>query len=405
MTRIRNTQSGKPTAGTIIRNPGPGQILFTQDTSAWQPLYSAKCVDEVGNFDHDNGLDIDKSEFRPFVLNGLNTAQNRVYSNWTPQGIALSAISHINDTSLPTLSNATNNALARSNPSKPVVDAPRSLLELKDIPETIRQAASTVLDFRRGLLTPRTARNAWNALRHGAGAYVGYEFGIKPIVSDVRRLLKFQEAWDKRFHELKRLYSTGGLRKTGRIYTSTKQDGDNSKAIESTSSLVLNARQERITYRQMWYSARWAPDWPRLNQSWGMHTSPNDAAIRQQAYKAVTGANLNPVVIYDLIPWSWLGDWFANFHDMLATNSYSVPAICQSVCIMTHTKTVVSWRLLNEIQLAGESGGMAIATREHKERAVGSGANYPTATIPTLSGWQLSILGALGVSRGLRRTH
>ena len=405
MSRTRTIRGGKPPSGTIIRNPGPGQTTFTQDTNLFQDVYSSVCTDTVGNWDHDNGLDIDRMEYHTYQLNGLNQSQNRLYTNWTPQGIALAAISHINDSSLPSLTNATNNALARSNPSKPVIDAPRSILELKDIPETIRQAASVVLDFRRGRLNPRSARNAWNALRHGAGAYVGYEFGIRPIVSDVNRLLKFQESWDRRFHELKRLYSTGGLRKTGRIYSSTKSDGDSSKAIESVSSLVINARQERITTREMWYSARWKPDWPRLNQSWAQHVSPNDAAIRRQAYQAITGANLNPVVIYDLIPWSWLGDWFTNFHDMLASNSYSVPAVCDSVCIMTHTKTVVSWRQLNEIQLAGTQGGLAYALREHKERAVGSGSNYPTATIPTLNGWQLSILGALGVSRGIRRTH
>lgn len=298
MSRTRTTWSGFPPAGTIIRNPGPGQTMFTQDTTVFQRLYKATCTDTVGNFDHDNGLDIDKIEYRPYTLNGINTTQNRVYTNWTPQGIALALISHINDTSLPSLTNATNNALARSNPSKPLVDAPRSLIELRDIPETIRQAADIVRSARKGLLTPRNARRAWNALRHGAGAYVGYEFGIKPIVSDVHRLLHFQEGWDRRFHELKRMYQTGGLRKTGRIYSSTKTDGDNSKAIESVSSLVINARQERITWRNMWYSARWVPDWPRLNQTWAMHTSPNDAAIRRQAYNAVSGANLNPS--YDL---------------------------------------------------------------------------------------------------------
>jgi hypothetical protein len=155
------------------------------------------------------------------------------------------------------------------------------------------------------------------------------------------------------------------------------------------------------TREHIWFAARFRYYIPDVESSeW-----------TSRATRALFGAHITPSVMWEALPWSWLGDWFGNIGDIASNmSSNAVDNLTADYAFVMRHKTVTtrwesfgSWPTFSGNGLYGPiEGGSASAygeeTIETKSRAAatpyGFGVNFDG-----LSGYQASILAALGISR------
>jgi hypothetical protein len=114
--------------------------------------------------------------------------------------------------------------------------------------------------------------------------------------------------------------------------------------------------------------------------------------LRRLARKAVFGLSFEPEDAWNLIPWTWMIDWFSNCGEWLEAHNNRIPCSPERVCIMTKTETVCVWIRTDSLSY---TGGECYALRTTKSRALSSGS--AEAWLPFISERQLSILGALHI--------
>jgi hypothetical protein len=124
---------------------------------------------------------------------------------------------------------------------------------------------------------------------------------------------------------------------------------------------------------------------------------PNDAQILKDAKRIASGFTTDALYsgAWDLLPWSWIIDWFTNFSDFLKSYSNTVPAQSQAVCIMTETRTDTVFTVTSLSK--GMTGGGGSATLTDKSRVLSGGT--VAGFIPLIGVDRLSILSALFVQR------
>jgi hypothetical protein len=141
-------------------------------------------------------LSITKSELNGGVIN-YGTPGGSYFGSWF-QNYTCDAIKqrqtpfygHVSTPGSPSDAFVATTTVAKTNPSRPSVDLPVALFELKDFPQLFKSAGKPFF-------------------KKVAGANLSYEFGIKPLASDLAKLIMFSDILDKRVIELKRLAERG----------------------------------------------------------------------------------------------------------------------------------------------------------------------------------------------------
>lgn len=273
-----------------------------------------------------------------------------------------------------------NDILARSNPSRPIVDVPvfvaelrdlpRMLLELKDIPGWFHDTGLVLID--------RLAKGN-----------LSYQFGWKPFVKDLISFLNWQSLVDKRLSELNTLHRKGGLR----FETQPQENSIETPWVDggATHYDTLRKFSKDVRVTRQWYSVSWVPqETPRSS------VKPV-SATRQQAFRSALGLEISAAPLWEAMPWSWLIDWFSDFGSFLNAGRNSAGFVPGQCFTMTHTKrlrfyefrksSVGSWH-------ADFSPTPGYYQREIKKRVLGSGS-APTIRVPIISMRQWGILASL----------
>jgi len=274
-------------------------------------------------------------------------------------------------TSLP--GNLTNEAAAtagaaRSNPSRPYVDLPVALFELRELPDLIKSAGSGIL-------------------RRWGSDNLKLQFGINPLIGDLVKLAQFEDAMDRRVKQLEAFRVLRSYRKTMTVGTFS-DSGVYGKALQSQGWFAwgdfhANTKQEVRVH------CRWSPT---MDLSW----LAQPTAMRELARRAVLGLTVDSLTAWNALPWSWLTDWASNAQEFFTATRNLVPAALTGVHVMRHTKTVYEYG-----GYASSDGWEKIQpakiTRESKTRTPSFVA--PVAHFPFLDGRQVGILGSLAVTR------
>jgi hypothetical protein len=339
------------TCGDILGNPNADNAFNTADTSKGYVLLN-------GNNGRSGALLRDYTNF-PILTRGVPTISAAVVSN-TGIGQRLTS---------------------SSNPASSHVSVPQFIAELRDLPQLAHFIGKT-------LLTSPTGELA--SFKFGGKAYLGWKFGMAPLISDIKKMIDFSVSTNKRVQRLERLRDKGGV--GGRVSGNSSSGSTQAVLLlDSTSGMpsVTAMVKEQISV-ETWATCRW-----KVNTT----LPKSNSELTSYARRLVLGLDQSQMTSYlwESLPWTWLFDWFINVGDFIRTRNNSV-AVLQStqMCVMTHT----TWS--TQTSILTKPGYLNVtpveAQRDVKDRSLSSLSPLP-ASMPFLSGEQFAILGALTLSK------
>lgn len=298
---------------------------------------------------------------------------------------------------------------ARTRPGNPVASVGQFIIELRDLP---RLPLNSLFKGRHFGAIGREARSRMRWFRSLGSEYLNVEFGWKPFVRDLQQAYRLMKTIDKQIAQLRR-DNGKGIRRSGTV----EEDRNTTQKQSTYSSAFVNT-----------YGA--PPNWTAGNSVWTVTTTTElrswfsacymywimdtlDWKWEARARAALFGALPTPELLWEVLPWSWLVDWFVNVGDVMS--NASVNAVDNLVAlysyIMTTERTTVTATCETSWQPKYNStspptripgGGVTLSSEYVKETKVrlggspfGLGISYSG-----LSARQLGILAALGLSRG-----
>jgi len=255
-----------------------------------------------------------------------------------------------------------------------------------------------------------------------ADAYLYGAFGVWPMLQDLLFLLEMQEKLNRKLLWLRRHNGKAIRRKvilneyefSENIARSSAPSSQFAPTLSSTlypsgqttavSNPVLKSYERRISYaaKYRFYIPEITPEMLE-NQPFGLATD-------------LLGLSADPSILYKLIPWSWLLDWFTSVGAAMSNIitrvrgqvvaeyayvmceerfTYSSPG---TVIVRQGTSNGGPWSLPDR-----RLSGVSLTTYEFRQREVANPYGFGI-TYGGLSSYQWSILVALGLSRGSKHS-
>lgn len=376
-TRFRNRLSSPNGSYRYYTTSSPGTAV--QNTEAY--LYRETMTDTTGPKPWiDHPLLHDKFRAEPITFNGNSATPPYLatWNNFAPLNRA--SYSYCPVPSAVNWPYYKTKALANMNPSKPSVDLPVFLFELRDFPRMLHQM---------GRVLDRTVRAS-----DVAGGYVAYSFGWAPFLSDLNKLLNFEKVLSDRLKYLQRIGKDGGDR--------VKRTLENSTTTLSTTPYTLSGYGNTYPYlyqgqvqvvekRKVWAVAKVRT----------VNPVSLERGVLGDAARAALGLNLSAASIWEAIPWSWLLDYFGNVGDYLDATRGFIPARITDMNLMC-TQTIES-TLTGKTLIPGvSSSGSGKLTTIRKQRTVYALPTASIATTPWFTPHMAGILASLSTSKALR---
>lgn len=278
---------------------------------------------------------------------------------------------------------------ARFKPGNPTASVGQFVAELRDLP---RLPFSRLKHF-----------------RDLGSEYLNVEFGWKPFLSDLKRMYNTYKHYERQWAYLKRHAGDRGVRRGGTIsstqtVSSTETTGDGSilyPALVTALYGPLSQARKTVTTSigsNIWFSAKYRYYLPAVPESkWD-----------RRATAALFGYEPTPSLLYQVLPWSWLIDWFSSLGamvDNLSSNAVDNLA-AEYAFVMKH-----SWKQIDTVcsvpfKVGKLDGPIAIEpvtatmseVSETKQRTAASPYGFGL-TFPDLSTRQKAVISALGLSR------
>lgn len=279
--------------------------------------------------------------------------------------------------SVASLNNDAWKILSMTNPSRPHVNVPAFLGELKDLPKLVR-------GYGKSLLTS------------AANGHLSWRWCVKPMISDVRKLANFTSTANKRLAQLRKLRDGKLLRTRCNLGTQTIASGPTRSLIHSEGATIYAFARSVSTY-QKWGSAEWKilPD--------SVLPTLSDADLERFNARVALGITTHGALeaAWELVPWSWFIDWFSNVGDMLAATNNSVGCTWGRICVMRTSES----RTTYDLDPVGSStwptfDGWYNLRFQRKERwPTYPIVPFPLPTLPIFDGGKLSILLSLAALR------
>jgi hypothetical protein len=269
--------------------------------------------------------------------------------------------------------------LSKTNPSRPHVSVPTFVGELKDLPGLVK-------GYGKGLL------------KAAANGYISWRWAVKPMISDLRKLINFTKAVDDRTMMLMKLRAGETLRKRVKLGTVHGSLATALLTVESKSGGGLSGLFKAYHTSTAWGTAQWKllPDSQLPKLGYG--------PLKQLAKELTFGFTSHELLAtaWELTPWSWLTDWFANVGDVIAATNNTVGCTWSDICYMrtSESNTEVLEFTGDPWMLQGLNNQNYILTQKRKERYVCSPSlPFPFPKLPILTNGQWSILAALAAQR------
>lgn len=330
---------------------------------------------------------------------------------------------------------------SKARPGNPRASVAQFIGELRDLPQVPFLSFFTKPGKNRrfGPLTipftslPVALRRRALTFKNLGSEYLNYAFGWKPFVSDLRKMYNLWHAIDKQMAQIVRENGKFISRKATLSSTSTFEAG------KTLGSLATPTATDPVAIGDLNWSNRYGVPFFSV---WGPPTGSFPGTTYTMVTREVTqkewfagkfqyyipdtsssqwtksaramlfGAIPTPETVWELMPWSWLVDWFSNVGDVisnLSPNAVGAAPLLGSSGVNRTSKTVI--RYINVSNVGPDPAGLnrwsagtytctATETNETKVR-IGSGNPFGlNVSLGSLSQSQLAVLAALGMSKG-----
>jgi hypothetical protein len=216
------------------------------------------------------------------------------------------------------------------------VSLPTAIGELKDlvnisyVPAVIKALGKgSFLSQLRGV--PSLIRTFGNTLiGWAANGYISWRWVVKPMISDIRKMIEFIHVVEKRRNYLERLMNGETVRR--KVYLSSGQAVVPQSEVFATTGQGFSGKFTwEIKYSsRVWATAKW-----KLSTS-AVPLPSADDAILKRANRLTFGITTFELLktAWELTPWSWFADWFGDIGDNLALYNNSVPAYWADLALM-----------------------------------------------------------------------
>lgn len=272
---------------------------------------------------------------------------------------------------------------AKARPDRPDASLAQFIGELKDFPRMLQVRA--------------------RAFKDGGSLYLNYQFGWLPFFRDIVKLYQAQRNIANRLALLRRNNGRPIRRKVTLVKDNTQTvlvngplAGNMKPILPSSfyrSSDIVKTTLDHSD--KVWFSGRfryWVPN---------IDTSDWERSAKRMLFGAVP----TPETVWELMPWSWLIDWFSNVGDVISNiSAHAIDNMAADYAYVMRENTW-RWSTVTTSYLATFPDGAPITASasferflETKTRISGSPFGFGLQ-LRDLSGSQLAILAALGLSR------
>lgn len=292
-------------------------------------------------------------------------------------------------------------AHARKRLTAPDFNVLQPIYELRDLPKTYK---GLTLDIIKKM---RKARRLNPKLKNVSDYHLAQQFGWQPMWRDISKFLKAHRTSQGRVKQLIR--DEGRLKRvSGKLHnrkTVTETYLDNGAALSHP--VLVSSCYKRNGYGfdrhtsidKSWYVGSF---------SYILPPGPKDVEYRRKLRKALYGnTDITPKVAYDLIPWSWLVDWFVDFGDFFEATSKGVEdrLYAHYFYVMRHVENRTDRFLNLEVYTSkdGRDSEWINCKTTRRYAWKGRAISHPMGwgfNDEDLSPYQMSILGALATSKG-----
>lgn len=256
-----------------------------------------------------------------------------------------------------------------------------------------------------------TWRNRTEVARNSGSEYLNIQFGWAPLVSEIQDVVMASRKASEHIDQLMR----DNGRNVRRRYDEPREVDTVTETVETGNGVGIPVTlspltfyhfddplqrgtliRQRETTRKRWFSGCFTYHVP-------LGDSNISRAIRSyQQANLLYGVALTPEVVWNLTPWSWATDWFANTGDILANASAAMMygQVLRFGYVMETTITTDTYTR----STPGFHGGECFITtlrRTTKKRVKASPFGFGVDW-DGLNTYQLSIIAALGMTRGSR---
>jgi hypothetical protein len=174
-------------------------------------------------------------------------------------------------------------------------------------------------ELREGL--PKLARSFGSiseVANTSSGNYLGYQFGLKPFLKDIKTLSTTCKNMSSVLAKLEE--ESGNLVHRQYSFDDTHDD----TLIETTTATAWpgapsnvhpgsgTRRKYLVSHEKTWFAGAFSYYFPRAREGLSVLST----------YLDELGAGVNVDTVYNLLPYTWLMDWFGNFGDVLFNISY-----------------------------------------------------------------------------------
>jgi len=264
--------------------------------------------------------------------------------------------------------------LAEANPNAPDFSLPTFIAELRDLPSLLKDWGT-------------------NLFRKVARGNLSWRWVIRPMIRDIQKMINFVDTAQQRFAELKKLRDGKFLKRRVSLGSGTEISSSVRTFVHTRSGVNFFCRQQVSSEYKRWATVRYIVD-----PSFELPRDDND--LQFLADRLASGLTTHEALAtaWELLPWSWLVDWFVDVGDLIALTNNTVPLIWSSVSVM---QTTVSKRSYSEPdlalrQLVGKTKNEERATR--KQRIIcDPWFPIPPISLPIFDMGKWSILGSLAV--------
>lgn len=360
-------------------------------------------VSKLGHTDEDIGGDFHsyKSEIvhvsHPNVKIDTGGAVQRIYTGpILPAGTRTLGEHEVNLTSDFNLRAKGATAISRTSPVDSRAEA------LTSISETLKDGLPAMA----GVSTWRDRTQ----ISKGAGSeYLNAQFGWVPLISDVRAVA---DSYKKSAKILEQLQRDAGRRVRRRYEFPVEREttvvrhitSNGGAQLQSGNAVALDGSywsnhngslvQTRTIKRKTWFAGAFTYHMPAGK------TQMDKVLRAYQMSDHLYGTGLTPDVLWNLTPWSWATDWFANTGDVLAniSNAMLYGQVLPYAYVMEKTTILDEHRTEAPGFILGSSAYTATVktTVQRRIRATPFGFGL---TYDGLDAYQLSIMAALGLTR------